>query len=481
MVDSKEIIDGLAEIVGRDFVKTKPEVVSEYTIDNLTPMAVLFPKNTQQVSEIVKSANLRNLAIVPRGSGSKMSFGNPLKRLDLVLCTTRMNHMLDVDTANLTITVEAGVKFRDVQARLATEDDRCYLPLEDLTTEGDEFICSDRSHSGCFLPIDPPFSEKATMGGIVAANSNGPRRLLYNLLRDHMLGVRFVTPNGDIVGAGGKTVKNVSGYDISKLMIGSMGTLGIICEMTFKLLPLPEHLETLLFSFKTVSAACDFANRIFETSLLPAAVEVMNGAAFSHLKTGVLPDFASDGFVVAVALEAFKEAVERMSTELRNMAGTFGATEAARLQDHAHLQFWLAISSLDATLVTKFSGLIRAKLNYRISEWKNIIEFADHTLSQGNLASAISANAGCGVCTISLLMDESGNGSEDKAIDVMGKLLKLSRKAGGNLVVQHAPTDIKKDLSIWGELPSDFIVMKRVKEKVDPSGIMSPGRFVGGL
>jgi FAD/FMN-containing dehydrogenase len=155
MVDSKEIIDGLAEIIGRDFVKTKPEIVSEYAVDKVSPMAVLFPKNTQQVSEIVKLANLRNLAIVPRGSGSKMSFGNPPKRLDLVLCTTRMNHMLDVDTANLTITVEAGVKFRDVQARLATEDDRCYLPLEDLATEGDEFICSDRSHSGCFLPIDP--------------------------------------------------------------------------------------------------------------------------------------------------------------------------------------------------------------------------------------------------------------------------------------------------------------------------------------
>ena len=481
MVDSREIIDGLAEIVGRDFVKTKPEVVSEYTIDNLTPRAVLFPKNTQQVSEVVKLANLKNLAIVPRGSGSKMSFGNSPKRLDLVLCTNRMNHMLDVDTANLTITLEAGVKFRDVQARLATEDDRCYLPLEDLATEGDEFICSDRSHSGCFLPIDPPFSEKATMGGIVAANSNGPRRLLYNVLRDHMLGVRFVTPNGDIVGAGGKTVKNVSGYDISKLMIGSFGTLGIMCEMTFKLLPLPEQMETLLFSFDTLPAACDFADRIFETSLLPAAVEILNAAAVSNLKTDALPDLASDGFVVAVALEAFEEAVERMSTETREMARTLGATEAVRLQDHGHLQFWLAVSSLDAALATKFSGLIRAKLNYRISDWKDILGLAENTLSQGNLVSAISANAGCGVCTISLLMDEGGNGSADKAVEIMGKLLEHSRKAGGNLVIQHAPADIKKDLSIWGEMPPDFVVMKRVKEKVDPSGIMSPGRFVGGL
>jgi len=481
MVDSKEIIDGLVKIVGREFVKTNSEVVAECAVDNITPMAVLFPKNTQQVSEILKFANRENLAIVPRGSGSKMSLGNPPKRLDLVVCTTRMNHMLDVDTANLTITVEAGVKFRDVQARLATEDDRCYLPLEDLVTEGDEFICSDRSHSGCFLPIDPPCSEKATMGGIVAANSGGPRRLLYNLPRDHILGVRFVAPSGEIVGAGGKTVKNVSGYDISKLMTGSIGTLGIICEMTFKLLPLPEQMETLLFSFGTFSAACDLADRIFETSLLPAAVEVMNATAFANLKINATPDFTSDGYVVAVALETFEDAVKRMATEIREMARDCGAQGDASLQNHSHLQYWMAVSSLDPILAARFSGLIKAKLNYRISEWKDIFGFAHNTLSENKLEHVISAHAGCGICTISLLMNQGGNGSMDKAVEVMGQLLKRSRDAGGNLVIQYAPSAVKKHLSMWGEPPPDFAVLKRVKEQVDPSGIMSPGRFVGGL
>jgi glycolate oxidase FAD binding subunit len=207
----------------------------------------------------------------------------------------------------------------------------------------------------------------------------------------------------------------------------------------------------------------------------------LNAAAASNLKTNALPDVASDGFVVAVALEAFEEAAARMSTEIREMARALGAKAAARLQDHEHLQFWLAASSLDAALETKFAGLIRAKLNYRISDWKDMLEFAENTMSEGNLVGAISANAGCGMCTISLLMDESGNGSVDQAIEVMGKLLRHSRKAGGNLVIQHAPADLKKDLSIWGEMPSDFVVMKRVKENVDPSGIMSPGRFVGGL
>ncbi len=288
MADSKKIMEELAVITGQDRFKTDPADTAPYRLDGVVPQAVVFPSHTKMVAEIVKCACRGHLAVVPWGSGTKMAMGNNPKSVDLVVCTSRLNHMLDVDTANLTITVEAGVKFRDIQARLATEEDRCYLPLDDLKTEAGEFICSDRSHSGSFLPLDPPFSEKATIGGIVAANSSGPRRLLYGLPRDLVLGVRFVTPTGDIVGAGGKTVKNVSGFDISKLMIGSLGSLGILCEITLRLLPLPENMETLVFTFDSWSDASGFATALLATKLLPAAVEVCNRAALDQM------DFRSD-------------------------------------------------------------------------------------------------------------------------------------------------------------------------------------------
>ncbi len=168
---------------------------------------MVFPKDTEQVSEVVQLANRENMVIIPCGSRTKMAMGNPPARLDVVLCTSRMNHMIDVDTSNLTITVESGVKFRDIQARLATQEDRCYLPLDDLITEADEVICSDRSHSGCFLPIDPSYADSATIGGIIAVNASGSRRLLYGNIRDSILGVRMVAPTGEILGSGGKTVK----------------------------------------------------------------------------------------------------------------------------------------------------------------------------------------------------------------------------------------------------------------------------------
>ena len=117
MVDPKVIVNGLAGIVGEDHIKTEPDILTGYDVDGMRPKAIIFPRNTQEVSEVVKFANRENLAVIPWGSGSKMSMGNPPKRFDLVICTSRMNHMIDVDTSNLTITVEAGVKFRDIQAR----------------------------------------------------------------------------------------------------------------------------------------------------------------------------------------------------------------------------------------------------------------------------------------------------------------------------------------------------------------------------
>ncbi|MBW2428287.1 MAG: FAD-binding oxidoreductase [Deltaproteobacteria bacterium] len=481
MVDNSDKFKSLAETLGEENVKTEPTITAEYAVDNVTPHVVVFPKNTDQVAKVVKFANQEHLTIVARGSGSKMAMGNPPQKLDMVVCTSRMNHMLDVDTSNLTITVEAGVKFRDIQARLATQEDRCYLPLEDLEAEGDEMICSARSHSGCFIPIDPPYADKATIGGIIATNSTGPRRLLYNLPRDCIIGIRVVAPNGDILGSGGKTVKNVSGYDVSKLMVGSMGTLGILCEMTIRMLPLPEKMETLLVSFANFSDASAFAEGIFETRLLPAAVEIMNAAAYGHLSLDDIPDFGSKDYVAAVALEAFEPAVGRMRTEIRDMAKLGGAGADAVLEEQDHRSFWLAMSNLSGTLDKKFSGFIKAKLNYPLSLGKNIIETGESIFSRANLDYIFQTHAGSGICITGLLIDHKDTVATNKAVEAIGQLLGRCRAVDGNLVIQSAPAAVKGKLKMWGEVGSDFVVMKRLKDRLDPAGIMSPGRFVEGL
>ncbi len=481
MADLKEIVERLTDIVGQEFIKTGPEVIRDYAADEMIPQAVIFPRNTKEVSGVIKLANRENLAIVPRGSGTKMSFGNPPRRLDLVVCVSRMNHMIDVDTSNLTITVEAGVKFRDIQARLATQEDRCYLPLDDLTTVADEVICSDRSHSGCFLPMDPSHANEATIGGIIAANSSGPRRLLYRLPRDSILGVRMVAPTGEIVGSGGKTVKNVSGYDVSKLAVGSIGSLGILCEMTFRLLPLPEKMETLLISFGSFSDASAFAEVFFETTLLPASVDVMNQRAYGHLKMDGIPDFRQGGYVSAIALEGFEPAVERMRNEISDMAEANGARSITDIHEEKHLLFWLAVSDLEQGLAEKAPDHIRARINYPISEWKGVIESAETSFSGADLGYTIQAHAGSGICLINLLVDKEDSEEMDRTVITLNSLLGDCRNVRGNMVIERAPAEVKERFKIWGETGSDFVVMKRVKNQIDPAGIMSPGRFIGGL
>lgn len=481
MADFERIKKELEGIAGKDWVKTEGDVLGKYAVDGVVPKAVVFPRDTKATAELVKCASRLHLALLPRGSGTKMGVGLPPKRMDLVIATGRMNHMLDVDTANLTITVEAGVKFRDVQARLATEDDRCYLPLENLTTEAGEVICSDRAHSGCFLPMDPPSSEKATMGGIVAANSTGPRRLLYGLPRDLMLGVRFVTPEGEIVGAGGKTVKNVSGYDISKLMIGSYGSLGVICEMTLRLLPLPEAMETLLLSFDTFPAAQAFCAAILETKLLPAAIEIAGGAAYPGIAfKGSAVELKGGEYVVMVALEAFKEAVDRMRKEMILVGERFGAKAHAVLPEEAHGLFWLAASDLQACLSRVHKDLVSLQLSYPLSEWKNLFPAVEETVRRAGLRHGILCHVGIGVSQVHLLAGK-GSGKDSATVKAVGDLLVRCLEAGGNLTVLHAPTSLKKDLPVWGKPGGDLLVMKRVRERVDPKGLMCPGRFVVGL
>ena len=480
MTTSVKNIDKLREICGPEYVKTDSEALSRYSVDGIVPKAVVFPKDTEQVSEIVKYADRQKLAIIPWGSGTKICAGHSPKRYDLVVCASHLNHMKDVDSDNLTITVEAGVKFRDIQARLATEEDRCYLPLENIAAASDTIICSDRSHSGCFLPLDPSFSAQATIGGILASNSTGPRRLLYGTPRDLVLGTRFVAPDGNIIGTGGKTVKNVSGYDISKLMIGSAGSLGILCEMTLRLLPLPERMETLILGFDAFDNAGAFVDRVFESKLLPAAVEVMNHSVFAAVRPQDSPE-GKQGYWVGIALESFQEAVERMHHEMLDMAQGAGLQAKEVLSEDAHRIFWLNLGDLQASYKDRYTASIGVKLNYQFSAWKDIIKAADTILDSCNIEHTVMCHAGSGVCLLNLLMDQSDADFSHNAVAAIGELLETVCRANGNLIILEAPADLKAKLPIWGAMRQDLPVIKRIKNQLDPSGIMSPGRFVANL
>jgi len=474
-------LEPVKRILGSEFVKVDPATLFAHVVDGVKPWAVVFPESLEQVSDVVRLAQEERWALLPWGSGSKIGMGNPPSRLDLVISTARYNKIIDMDTANLTVTAQAGVRFKALQSTLGGEENRCYLPYETPTMVSDELVCSAREHMGCFIPMMPPYTDTATLGGMIAANSSGPTRLLYGLPRDMVLGVRYVAPDGEIIGLGGKTVKNVSGYDMCKLMIGSRGSLGVLGEMTLRLLPLPERLGTCISKFSGLSEASNFVDRILESPLLPSGIELMRWRTSGRMTLEIAPEMDGKGYTVAVALEGFEEAVGRMASEIRDMASASGAKGNAYLQDDGHRIFWDVHCNLVPKLSAQYDQMVTIRLNYPISRYLAVIQLAESLSSASDLEYVLQAHAGSGITLIHFLLGPEHVETEGQIVTLVEKLLDYCQGIGGNLVVERARAELKRRLPVWGAPRGDLQIMKRIKEQMDPYGIFCPGRFVGGI
>jgi glycolate oxidase FAD binding subunit len=469
------MVQAFENLIGPQNVRSDGPSLRQYTVDGKKPAAVVFPASVDEVSEVVRLAGKRGLSIVPWGGGSKIETGYPPSRLDLVVCTERLNRIIDMDTANLTVTVQAGVRIREVQASLAGEENRCYIPYETPVSLSDELVCSGRTHKGCFIPLSPPCSKKATLGGILASNSTGPTRLLYGMPRDLVTGIRYVAADGEIIGMGGKTVKNVSGYDLCKLMVGSRGSLGILCDMTLRLLPLPEQQRTLVFRFPNLIEACRLVDRIFESALLPAAVELVDAGAYDLLSLKETGLSEKGSFGVVVGLEGVEEAVDRMGSEMKKMAMEGGGASSGDLRGDEHRGFWDSYSNISGEASERHPELISVKLNYPISEYRGMIEYIG---SATPCDLAVFSHAGSGVMSILCVPSAF---SEKTASAFLNRLLERCSAVGGNMVIERVKTELKSELPVWGAGRDDIRVMKWLKEKLDPGRIFSPGRFVSAI
>ena len=262
-------------------------------MDGILPDAVALPSDPGEVADALHSAADEDLTVVPWGAGTKQDLGYPIDQCGLVLSLERLNRVVDYVPADMTITVEAGMRLAALQALTAA--------------------------NGQTVALDPPRADRATIGGIVATASSGPRRMAYGGVRDLLLGCRVALPDGRIIRAGGKVVKNVAGYDLTKLMTGSLGTLGIITEVSLRLRPVPADRRTLLFGFRDLEEALSAAEKVMRSELLPAAVTVLSPAAARRLE-------APGQWSLALALEESLENNAYQAGRLIEMFG--GAAEA---------------------------------------------------------------------------------------------------------------------------------------------------------
>ncbi len=464
----------LNRILSPETVTTDSAALAEFSVDGITPEALVYPETLNQVGEIIKLANAEGWGVIPWGGGTTMALGKPPLRFDLVLSTTGLNKILDLDVANLTVTAQAGVRLVDLQDLLAGKENRCFFTPDGNLKEQADYMCSGDKYKGVFLPLDPPFPDRVTLGGIVAANSTGPKRLRFGLPRDLILGVKYVSPTGEIITMGGKTVKNVSGYDVSKIMIGSLGTLGIIGEITFRLLPLPENVSTVLAGFATAASARSFVDRVLGSKLLPTSVEILNRLGYDLTRSRSL-SLPPRGWCVAVGVQGFEEEVVREIADLTDMARRENALESAQLDRENTFTFWQTLANCGAALEGKTT--IKFKGSFLISRYAEIMEA--WSLASADYQAALTISAGLGLAHGYIF---SPPDEDPEKLAAVGSAFRgATEKHGGSMVVESAPVALKQKLDPWGGTREDFLLMKSIKANIDPVCVLNPGRFLGGI
>jgi glycolate oxidase FAD binding subunit len=451
-----KLFSKLQEIVGEANVIQDPDKLKAYALDGKKPKVIVYPGTIDEVSKIVSYANQQHLTIIPRGSGTKMGMGGIPKKIDIILYTNRLNRITDSDCDNLTLSAESGITLNEVQKSLA------------------------KVGKGYFIPLDPPFTDKATLGGIVATNSTGPKRLIYGTVRDLIIGTKAVFPNGDIVVSGGKTVKNVSGYDMCKLLIGSYGTLGILCEMTFKLLPLPEKEATLLLSFARLEEGDGFVREMRGSQLIPSSIETLNAMAVQKMKYSMsMPP--NGNYLVAIGLEGVDESIDRQISEMSEMGKKYGVLEAMTISSEKHQTFWMAIRDFSYGLTQEYPNVISLKSNFLISKSGEMLGSYEKIARESGIDCAFICHSGSGILYSYILPGKNFRSKIESFAGLIGKLTSEAVKNEGNLVVESSPLLIKKNVDVWGQSRGDYLVVRRLKEQIDPAGILNIGRFVGGI
>ena len=446
----------------------------DYAIDGQVPDGVVRPENRQQVAEVVRWAHQENVALFPRGGGVHGSLGNPPGKRGVVLDLSRCNRVLDFQPSDLTVTVEAGVTLDSLQQHLAA--------------------------GGKFLPLESPLSGAATIGGILAANVTGPLRSSVGLPREWLIGIGVVNAQGVDTKAGGKVVKNVTGYDLDKLYTGSLGTLGIIVEASFKLAPLAAESGALMAVLPSMQAGADAGSLLKNQVYAPQGSQVLNERLAQRLSRRIeaqpsisglqLPE-VSRGECMALALFTGRAtAVRRKLREAERLLRERGASQVAEVTGQQSAGLLRAVTDLgwepdDLPQLTLRVNVAPSDTGKALG-WLVTPGEADHT-SQSEVAPLdapvdIIADPGFGMVRMFLWPDGPETSIDDEKLAAFTASVQgLSKGVGGSAVVERASPEFKHRVNVWGDSPEGTQIMTRIKQKFDPMGILNPGRFVGEI
>ena len=401
-------------------VSARPPSSEDPSIDGMHPSLVLEPEDDEGCVRALALCHEEDLAVVPVGGGTRLPLGNPPSRLDVYLSTRALAGVHDHVEGDLTAVVGAGTTVVDLQRALAP--------------------------AGQFLPVDPPHPSRATIGGVFALGEPGIRRRPFARPRDLLLGFEAVLADGTKVKSGGRVVKNVSGYELSKLFVGSSGTLAVMTRAYLRLRALPEEVSAVAAVFRSATEAGEAAHRLSLLPLPPEATALANPKLSRELGY-------EEEWMLFLRLEGFREEVSAAIEGARALLPR-GAEAIAP-------SVWETLRDFPLTP----SGENELFLRGQVSPARTT-ELAEGWRDGGPLLAYPDSG-------LVLSRTEDGDALPDRE--------ERARLSGGNVVIECGPAALKAERDVFGEIPDGFGLMKRIKEKLDPKGILSPGRFVGRL
>ncbi|ARP42509.1 MULTISPECIES: FAD-binding oxidoreductase [Geobacillus] len=405
----------------------------------------VYPQTEEEIAAVLRYADRQGKKVVVMGRGTKRGFGGQREQADILLSLENYAGIVEHAAADMMVTVKAGTVFGDLQRELAPYRQK--------------------------VALDPFWPDEATVGGVIAANDSGPKRLGYGAARDLVIGLRIVYPNGTVIRSGGKVVKNVAGYDMNKLFIGAMGTLGVLSEVTLKLRPLAKYESVVLLSFPSgdVQSIHSFAVSFLDTMMEPICFELLTPTLAERL-TGRPVYTLVIGFEdVEKAVHYQEQWVERLCPKAASMAVLAGEEAEA---------FWRTFYTIapNGRLTTSGGGVEAAvKIGVVNLDVLSVLRESELIADRCHVQIEAHGGLGHGLCQAYV------RGSEEGVIAAVEELRQMAVRLGGYAVVRHLPFFLRQRIDVWGGKPAYFFLLEGIKRKIDPNKTVNDQRFIGGI
>lgn len=451
------IIEKLKQIVGADNTSTERQDLLCYGYDatqmEFLPDVVVHPADAEEVSQVLKLANDEKIRVFPRGAGSGFSGGALPKGGGIVLVTTRMNRIIRIDTENLVAEVEPGVVTEQFQ-----------VAVEKL---------------GLFYPPDPASLKFSTLGGNVAENAGGPRCVKYGVTRDFVMGLEVVLPTGEIIRTGGETYKGVVGYDLTRLLCGSEGTLGVITRIIFKLLPLPEAKKTMLTIFDSIDGAARAVSTIIGNKIIPTTLEFMDYSTLLCVEKRFNLGIPESGrAVLIIEVDGDRELIEKQAARIQELVKPLGLVACKVAKDAAESEaLWKVRRLVSPSLRDVNPDKFNEDIVVPRSKVPDVIRSIDRIQQRYDIPIVNFGHAGDGNIHVNVMIDKTVPGMEEKAHQAIGEVFQAALDLNGTMSGEHG-VGLAKQPYIHLELKgAQLAAMQAIKKALDPNNILNPGKM----